>query len=88
MRASLASARRAVVVGAGFNGLECAAVARESGCVVTVVEALDRPPSQSVSARTAEYFTRLHPCAGTRLLFGPAQGPGVWRPCTATAARA
>ncbi|WP_405651887.1 NAD(P)/FAD-dependent oxidoreductase [Streptomyces sp. RK9] len=70
LRASLAAAQYAVVVGAGFLGLECAAAARESGCEVTVVEALDRPLARAVSARTAEHFTRLHRGAGTQLLFG------------------
>ncbi|MEV5463385.1 FAD-dependent oxidoreductase, partial [Streptomyces cellulosae] len=60
----------AVVVGAGFIGLEFAAAARESGCEVTVVEALDRPLARVVSATTAEHFTRLHRRAGTELLFG------------------
>ncbi|MEV0321056.1 NAD(P)/FAD-dependent oxidoreductase [Streptomyces sp. NPDC050658] len=72
LRASLAAARHAVVVGAGFIGLEFAAVARESGREVTVVEALDRPLARAVGARTAEHFTRLHQKAGTRLLFGGA----------------
>ncbi|MER6143162.1 FAD-dependent oxidoreductase [Streptomyces sparsogenes] len=70
LRASLAAARGAVVVGAGFIGLEFAAAARESGREVTVVEALDRPLARVVSARTAEHFTRLHRREGTRLLFG------------------
>lgn len=68
--AALAAARHAVVVGAGFIGLEFAAVARESGCEVTVVEARERPLARMVSAPTAEHFTRLHRGAGTRLLFG------------------
>ncbi|MFF1375088.1 NAD(P)/FAD-dependent oxidoreductase [Streptomyces sp. NPDC058308] len=70
LQASLAGARRAVVVGAGFIGLEFAAVAREAGVEVTVVEALDRPLARVVSAPTAEHFTRLHQDAGTELLFG------------------
>ncbi|MFD0417386.1 NAD(P)/FAD-dependent oxidoreductase [Streptomyces sp. NPDC127108] len=70
LRASLAAAQYAVVVGAGFLGLECAAAARESGRAVTVVEALDRPLARALSARTAEHFTRLHRREGTRLLFG------------------
>ncbi|MFK4071302.1 NAD(P)/FAD-dependent oxidoreductase [Streptomyces sp. NPDC029674] len=70
LRSSLAGARRAVVVGAGFIGLECAAAAREAGVGVTVVEALDRPLARAVSARTAEHFTRLHRSRGTELLFG------------------
>ncbi|WP_032762139.1 NAD(P)/FAD-dependent oxidoreductase [Streptomyces sp. CNS654] len=70
LRASLASSRHAVVVGAGFIGLEFAAVARRAGCAVTVVEALDRPLARAVSARTAEHFTRLHRREGTELLLG------------------
>ncbi|MFI0975446.1 NAD(P)/FAD-dependent oxidoreductase [Streptomyces sp. NPDC021093] len=70
LRASLAAARHAVVVGAGFIGLEFAAVARGFGCEVTVVEARSRPLARAVSVRTAEHFTRLHERAGTRLLFG------------------
>ncbi|MEU1328649.1 FAD/NAD(P)-binding oxidoreductase [Streptomyces sp. NPDC005865] len=70
LQSSLAGARRAVVVGAGFIGLEFAAVARQLGVEVTVVEALDRPLARVASARTAEHFTRLHRGAGTRLLFG------------------
>ncbi|QEU89779.1 pyridine nucleotide-disulfide oxidoreductase [Streptomyces kanamyceticus] len=70
LRQSLAAARRAVVVGAGFIGLEFAAVARESGREVMVVEACDRPLARAVSARTAAYFTRLHREAGTRVLCG------------------
>ncbi|QES44698.1 pyridine nucleotide-disulfide oxidoreductase [Streptomyces venezuelae] len=70
LQASLAGARRAVVVGAGFIGLEFAAVAREAGVEVTVVEALDRPLARVVSAPTAEHFTWLHRSNGTELLFG------------------
>ncbi|MFE6868562.1 NAD(P)/FAD-dependent oxidoreductase [Kitasatospora sp. NPDC057692] len=70
LRSALGGARHAVVVGAGFIGLEFAAAARRTGCEVTVVEALDRPLSRVVSARTAEHFTRLHRREGTRLAFG------------------
>ncbi|MFI7290377.1 NAD(P)/FAD-dependent oxidoreductase [Streptomyces anulatus] len=70
LRTSLAAARHAVVVGAGFIGLEFAAVARQSGCAVTVVEALDRPLARVVSARTAEHFTRLHRQEGAEVLLG------------------
>lgn len=70
LRASLATARHAVVVGAGFIGLEFAAVARRSGCAVTLIEALDRPLARVVSARTAEHFTRLHRQEGAEVLLG------------------
>ncbi|POX52021.1 pyridine nucleotide-disulfide oxidoreductase [Streptomyces sp. Ru71] len=70
LRDALCVARRVVVIGAGFIGLEVAAAARRSGCDVTVVETQSRPLSRVVSAPTAEHFTRLHRAAGTRLLFG------------------
>ncbi|MFF8772114.1 NAD(P)/FAD-dependent oxidoreductase [Kitasatospora sp. NPDC015120] len=70
LRASLGTARHAVVVGAGFIGLEFAAAARRAGRGVTVVETLDRPLARAVSARTAEHVTQLHRQEGTRLLFG------------------
>ncbi|KUF16697.1 NAD(P)/FAD-dependent oxidoreductase [Streptomyces silvensis] len=68
--AALAAARRAVVLGAGFVGLEFASVARESGREVTVVESRPRPLARVVTARTGAHFTRAHRAAGTRLLFG------------------
>ncbi|WP_069884386.1 NAD(P)/FAD-dependent oxidoreductase [Streptomyces luteocolor] len=70
LRAALHGARHAVVIGAGFIGLECAVTARELGCTVTVVEALERPLARVVTARTADHFTRLHRGAGARFLFG------------------
>lgn len=70
LQSSLAGACRAVVVGAGFIGLEFASVARQAGVEVTVVEALERPLARVASAPTAEHFTRLHRANGTRLLFG------------------
>jgi NADPH-dependent 2,4-dienoyl-CoA reductase/sulfur reductase-like enzyme len=43
LRADLAAARRVVVVGAGFIGLEVAAAARRHGCEVVVLEAAPAP---------------------------------------------
>ena len=51
LRRALGTARSAVVVGAGFIGLEFAAAARKRGIDVTVLEAADRPLARALSPR-------------------------------------
>ncbi len=63
------AARRAVVVGAGFIGLEFAAVAAAMGCAVHVVEAGPRAMGRAVTPDTAATFTRWHESQGTRFSF-------------------
>jgi 3-phenylpropionate/trans-cinnamate dioxygenase ferredoxin reductase subunit len=70
LREALARVRRLVVIGAGFIGLECAAVAAARGLVATVIEAAPRPMARIVSAPTAAAFQALHERAGIRFLFG------------------
>lgn len=53
-RARRGEARRAVIVGAGFIGVEVALVLRELGLSVTVIEALDRVMPRMLDAETAE----------------------------------
>jgi 3-phenylpropionate/trans-cinnamate dioxygenase ferredoxin reductase component len=60
LKETLSSGRRAVIVGAGFIGLELAAVARERDVAVTVIEALERPMVRSLSAIGAEVLTAAH----------------------------
>jgi 3-phenylpropionate/trans-cinnamate dioxygenase ferredoxin reductase subunit len=62
-------ARRAVVVGAGFIGLEFAAVAAAKGLDVTVIEASSRPMSRSLSPLMSEFFREAHGRAGVRFEF-------------------
>ncbi len=64
------AARRVVVVGAGFIGLEFAAVAAGMGCAVHVVEAGPRAMGRAVTPGTAATFTRWHEAQGTRFSFG------------------
>ncbi len=64
------AARRAVVVGAGFIGLEFAAVAAAMGCAVHVVEAGPRAMGRAVTPDTAATFVRWHESQGTRFSFG------------------
>ncbi|MDP9821911.1 NAD(P)/FAD-dependent oxidoreductase [Nocardioides massiliensis] len=60
LRARLTDARRAVVVGGGFIGLEAAAGLAQRGIEVTVVEACDRLLARAVTPALSEWFARLH----------------------------
>jgi 3-phenylpropionate/trans-cinnamate dioxygenase ferredoxin reductase component len=57
-----------VVVGAGFIGLEVAAVARDLGRDVTVVEALHQPLLRAVGPLLGSVFAAVHREHGVRLL--------------------
>jgi 3-phenylpropionate/trans-cinnamate dioxygenase ferredoxin reductase subunit len=69
LKAALAGAPRVVVVGAGFIGLEFAAVAAGRGLSVTVVEAAERPMARAVSAQTAAFFRAAQEALGTHFAF-------------------
>ena len=70
LRPLLEKARRPVVVGGGFVGLEFAAVAAARGRAATIVEATERLLGRSVSAPTAHHLARAHHCWGTTVLLG------------------
>lgn len=60
LRAALDVARRLVVVGGGFIGLEVAAIARKQGREVVVIEALDRLMARAVSPQISDFYAGLH----------------------------
>lgn len=68
LKARLATARNVVVVGAGFIGLEFAAVARALDHEVTVLEATQHPMGRSISAPMSAFFAEAHRAMGTRLV--------------------
>lgn len=68
----LASARRLVVVGAGFIGLEVAVVARGLGLEVDVLEFAPRALQRSVSAPVAGFLAGALQRSGVRFHFGTA----------------
>ena len=70
LRRALGTAQRIVVVGAGFIGLEFAAVAAMRGLAVTVIEAADRPMARAVSAETGAFFRGAHELIGVRFAVG------------------
>jgi 3-phenylpropionate/trans-cinnamate dioxygenase ferredoxin reductase subunit len=72
LRARLACAKHAVVIGAGFIGLEFAASAVKAvkqGLQVTVLEQGARPMPRAVSGTMASVFAREHERMGVRLRF-------------------
>lgn len=70
LQALLPTARRLVVVGAGFIGLEVAAVARARGLEVTVVEREDRVLSRALSPAMSALVEEVQRGLGTELRFG------------------
>lgn len=72
LRAALESARRAVVVGAGFIGLEFAAVAAPMGVDVVVLEQADRALARAVGRIMADHLVERLTNAGAKFHFGTA----------------
>lgn len=65
----LAGVRHAVVIGAGFIGLEFAAVAAAKGVAVHVLEIGDRPMARAISKPMSDLFTAGHRSWGVTLDF-------------------
>ncbi len=66
----LGRAQRAVVIGAGFIGLEFAAVAAARGISVDVLELGTRPMARAVSTITSRVFDQAHASWGVRIHYG------------------
>jgi 3-phenylpropionate/trans-cinnamate dioxygenase ferredoxin reductase subunit len=60
LKPRIEAAENVVVVGGGFIGLECAAVAATLGCKVMVLEALERLMARVVSPVLSAYYCDLH----------------------------
>lgn len=67
LRDALKSAPSVVVVGAGFLGAEAAAVAREVGCRVTLVDPLSAPMVRQLGSEVAARVAALHRAHGADL---------------------
>ena len=70
LKERLAACRSAVVIGAGFIGLEFAAIARGKGVPVHIVELVDRVMARVVCPETSAYFGREHQKSGVEFSFG------------------
>ena len=68
LRPQIASGRRLLIIGAGYIGLEVAAVALSLGASVTVIEAAPRVLARSVGPEISQYFETLHRARGVVLV--------------------
>ena len=67
IRADFENGGKLVIVGAGYIGLEVAAVARQAGLDVTVVEMADRVMSRVVSPEISDFYQIEHTSQGVKL---------------------
>lgn len=70
IRADLQGARRLVVVGGGYIGLEAAAVCLKLGLEVTVLEMEDRVMSRVTAPVMSEFFEAVHAAEGVNIRTG------------------
>ena len=70
LRDRLKDVREAVVIGAGFIGLEFAAVARAAGAAVHIVELTQHPMGRVVSEPISRFFTEAHRAWGSTISLG------------------
>jgi 3-phenylpropionate/trans-cinnamate dioxygenase ferredoxin reductase subunit len=71
LRADLAAgAKRAVVIGGGYIGLEAAAVLRKLGCEVVVVEMLDRVLARVAGEDLSRFYEAEHRAHGVAIVLG------------------
>ncbi|WP_375202495.1 NAD(P)/FAD-dependent oxidoreductase [Hyphococcus sp.] len=72
LRPMLAAPGRVVIVGAGYIGLEVAAVARQAGREVSVLEMAPRVLARVASEPVSAFYQELHKAAGVDLRLGAA----------------
>ncbi|MDH3621921.1 MAG: FAD-dependent oxidoreductase [Gammaproteobacteria bacterium] len=66
IRENMEAGRRLVIIGAGYIGLEVAAVAQQAGLDVTVIEMADRVMSRVVSPEISDFYQIEHTNQGVR----------------------
>jgi 3-phenylpropionate/trans-cinnamate dioxygenase ferredoxin reductase subunit len=70
LKAVAVAGKRLVVVGAGYIGLEAAAVGSQLGLSVTVLEAMPQVLGRVAGLEIGEFYTRIHREAGTDVRLG------------------
>lgn len=64
----MAAGKSLCIIGGGYIGLEVAAVARQMGLEVTIIEAAPRILARVAAQETAEYFREQHQQCGVKIL--------------------
>jgi len=72
IRRDMGSARNIVIIGAGYIGLEVAAVTRQLGFDVCVLEMADRVMSRVVSPAVSDFYQAEHTARGVHLMLSTA----------------
>mgnify|MGYP001163047500 CR=1 FL=1 len=67
MAPEFSAGRRVLIVGGGYIGLEAAAVARQRGLEVTLIEAAPRILQRVAASETADYIRDLHGAQGVHI---------------------
>jgi 3-phenylpropionate/trans-cinnamate dioxygenase ferredoxin reductase subunit len=70
LKARVAPGARIVVVGAGYIGLEAAAVAAQLGLHVTVLEAMPRVLARVAGPEISDFYAEVHRAAGVDIRLG------------------
>jgi 3-phenylpropionate/trans-cinnamate dioxygenase ferredoxin reductase component len=70
LKEALTEGARIAIIGGGWIGLEVASAARNAGCEVTVLEALELPLARVLGREVAEVFASLHTENGVDLRTG------------------
>lgn len=72
LRAAMTRGGHLIVIGAGFIGMEVAAVVRRAGGRVSVLEAAELPLARTMAPELSRYFRDLHHARGVEFHFGAA----------------
>lgn len=67
LKQQMSAAQRAVVIGGGYIGLEAAAVLRQHGLAVDVLEAEDRILKRVAAPQLSAFYTRVHAEHGVQI---------------------
>ncbi len=68
LKESLIKSKNLVIVGAGYIGLEVAAVAKEFDTKITVIEMADRIMNRTVDPMISKYYQKLHSKNGVKFI--------------------
>ena len=72
IRSLIQNKKNLVIVGAGYIGLEVAAVANQSGISVSIIEMADRVMNRTVDPLISEYYQNLHNKNGVKIFLNSA----------------